>query len=86
MVPDSSDPSAIDGLQKLGQKVDGLLQTYLAAMEKIRLREGIRIAFEVTRAGNGFITVRPQHVSLLCCATLHVCWLGRLLKHSLSLI
>ena len=61
VVPDSSDPSAADGLHKLGQKVDRLLQTYLAAMEKIRLRDGIRIAFEVTRAGNGFITVLAQH-------------------------
>ena len=60
MVPESSDPIAAEGLQKLGQKIDGLLKNYLAAMEKIRLREGIRIAFEVTRAGNGFITVRRQ--------------------------
>lgn len=65
MVPDSTHPSAASGLQKLGQKVDGLVQAYLAAMEKIRLREGIRIAFEVTRAGNGFITVLTLHAS--CC-------------------
>ena len=83
VVPDSSHASAASGLQKLGQKIDSLVQAYLAAMEKIRLREGIRIAFEITRAGNGFITVRTQHA---CCCTAcpaarAVCWQSRWLKH-----
>jgi methionyl-tRNA synthetase len=59
VVPDGSHLSAAEGLGQLGAKLDSLVQAYLTAMEKIRLREGIRIAFEVTRAGNGFITVLP---------------------------
>ena len=64
MVPNSSVPSAADGLRQLGDKVDALVQAYLTAMEKIRLREGIRIAFEVTRTGNGFTTVHSRYMCM----------------------
>lgn len=58
MVPEGAHPAAAETLAGLGAKIAPLVAAYVAAMEKMKIREGIRLAFDVTRAGNLFITVR----------------------------
>lgn len=58
VVPEATHPAAAETLAALGAKIAPLVTAYVAAMEKMKIREGIRIAFDVTRAGNLFITVR----------------------------
>lgn len=80
MVPDASHPAAAEALAGLGAKIAALMAAYVTAMEKMKIREGIRIAFDVSRAGNLFITVREgssrvvrQHWLALHSAIRNIC-------------
>ena len=44
-------------VRKLETDVQGLVKDYIAAMEKIKLREGIRVAMSISSLGNKFFQV-----------------------------
>ena len=65
VVPSAECPGAQPALAELNAKVAPLVEQYLAALERIKLKEGIRLAMLVSAAGNKFFQARhplqPHH-------------------------
>lgn len=79
-VPDSlSDITTFDteesdlqaSVKKLETDIEGLVKEYIEAMEKIKLREGIRIAMSISSLGNKFFQV-PYACEILTQAGKHI--------------
>lgn len=57
-----------EAVKELGAAIQPKVQEYIASMEKIKLREGLRLAMLVSADGNKFIQVWPQsHLGSLHC-------------------
>ena len=59
MIPSAECEAAAPALAELNEKVAPLVTQYIALMEKIKLKDGIRQAMNVSFAGNKFFQVRP---------------------------
>eukprot|EP00879_Flechtneria_rotunda_P018008 GHRR01018873.1.p1 GENE.GHRR01018873.1~~GHRR01018873.1.p1 ORF type:complete len:777 (+),score=235.36 GHRR01018873.1:305-2635(+) len=76
-----------EAVAELGQAVSAKVQEYIAAMEKMKLRDGIRLAMAISADGNKFFTetepfkvvkTDPEHAATLVAAgVLH--WAGLLI-------
>ena len=60
--PDSLETDLPGALRKLETDVQGLVKEYIEAMEKIKLREGIRIAMSISSLGNKFFQVMEDYL------------------------
>ena len=69
VVPSGKCPGAEPALAELNTKVAPLVEQYLAALERIKLKEGIRLAMLVSAAGNKFFQARRRALDLF----FHVC-------------
>ena len=57
VIPAAASEAAQPALAELNEKVAPLVEQYLALMEKIKLKDGIRMAMNVSFAGNKFFQV-----------------------------
>ncbi len=71
MVPAAECPAAQPALAELNAKVAPLVEQYLAALERIKLKEGIRLAMLVSAAGNKFFQARAYLSWSLVVVPLH---------------
>ena len=60
VVPSAECPGAEPALAELNAKVAPLVEQYMAALERIKLKEGVRLAMLVSAAGNKFFQARQQ--------------------------
>ena len=58
VIPSATCEAAQPALADLNGKVAPLVEQYIALMEKIKLKDGIRMAMNVSFAGNKFLQVR----------------------------
>ena len=57
ILPSAASEAAQPALAELNEKVAPLVEQYTALMEKIKLKDGIRMAMNVSFAGNKFFQV-----------------------------
>ena len=57
-IPSATCEAAQPALADLNSKVAPLVEQYIALMEKIKLKDGIRMAMNVSFAGNKFLQVK----------------------------
>lgn len=68
-IPAATAESGQEAVAALGQRVAPIVDAYLSAMEARKLRDGIRLAMDVSREGNAFIQVIQT-------ADIHSFWKG----------
>ncbi len=71
VIPSAEVEAAQPALAELNEKVAPLVEQYVALMEKIKLKDGIRMAMNVSFAGNKFFQVRDCHV--LMSSSIYTC-------------
>lgn len=57
-VPQVHASKGAQALEGLGREVGPLVQQYVAAMDRIKMREALRLAMTISSTGNRFIQVR----------------------------
>lgn len=60
MVPGAACEGAEAALAELNTKVGPLVEAYVAALEKIKIKEGIRLVMAVSACGNKFFQVHTM--------------------------
>ena len=66
VIPPASCEVAKPALEELNSKVAPLVEQYIGLMEKIKLKDGIRMAMNVSFAGNKFFQVRDSGAAHAC--------------------
>lgn len=68
MVPSAACQGAEAALAELNAKVGPLVEAYVAALEKIKIKEGIRLVMAVSSCGNKFFQV----LNMQCLPVQHI--------------
>ncbi|CAL9110125.1 probable methionine--tRNA ligase [Musa acuminata AAA Group] len=55
IIPDASNPQSQQLTKYLGEKVGKLVDQYLDAMEKVKLKQGLKIAMSISSEGNAYL-------------------------------
>ncbi|CAL9768713.1 unnamed protein product [Musa acuminata subsp. burmannicoides] len=55
IIPDASNPQSQQLTKNLGEKVGKLVDQYLDAMEKVKLKQGLKIAMSISSEGNAYL-------------------------------
>ena len=62
VVPGPSGDAGAAAIAALGEKVAALVDAYTAALEAIRMKEALKAAMLVSKAGNAFFQASPASV------------------------
>ncbi|XP_060212780.1 methionine--tRNA ligase, cytoplasmic-like isoform X1 [Lycium barbarum] len=55
IIPDAEGAVSHSTTKALGEKVGSCVQQYIEAMEKVKLKEGLKVAMSISTAGNGYL-------------------------------
>lgn len=55
IIPDAQDAESHPSTKALGDKVGELVEQYVDAMEKVKLKQGLKIAMAISTEGNGYL-------------------------------
>lgn len=64
VVPAVTSEAAQPAIAELNSRVGPLVEQYVAALEKIKLKEGIRLVMTISATGNKFFQVPQEHTTL----------------------